>query len=403
MQRSGSFSAAQDVPLQTERILAWIKLAMIAGIIILMLQSFTTDPTISGWRFFAIGALTALVATATGGALGLLFGLPITAKVVVVSPSTGASADRAQVQSQSGEWFSDNTSMEQIADWLTKIIVGLTLTQWESIQEQFNRVAAAVTAAMMAPLPRAGGAGAEPLQCIICPPAVSPALANPDAGMVAGGVILGSYAILGFLFIYLWARRYLGNELALARGSMIKTQRDHERQAVSAARQQGDMQLTPPKENPQRVFEQAARALKQATSEMEDSTSAFPLAPIQPGDQQDDPWKGQFGRLPNDNRAQLLAAVRPLKTFPGLFEVDFAIEALSDSQRKALVGQRVRLYLHPTFARSIRTLKFNAQGRIEVSLVCYGAFTIGAQFENGQTLELDLAELPEAPRQFREN
>ncbi|HEX5258716.1 MAG TPA: pYEATS domain-containing protein, partial [Sphingomicrobium sp.] len=58
-------------------------------------------------------------------------------------------------------------------------------------------------------------------------------------------------------------------------------------------------------------------------------------------------------------------------------------------------------YLHPSFGKAVRSVAFGADGRANLVLYAYGAFTIGAVLEDGTRLELNLATLPGAPDQFR--
>jgi hypothetical protein len=58
--------------------------------------------------------------------------------------------------------------------------------------------------------------------------------------------------------------------------------------------------------------------------------------------------------------------------------------------------------LHPSFKNEKEIIKV-INGKAENKLISYGAFTVGVEADNGATrLELDLAELPDAPRIFRE-
>ncbi len=62
----------------------------------------------------------------------------------------------------------------------------------------------------------------------------------------------------------------------------------------------------------------------------------------------------------------------------------------------------VRFFLHNTFNPD-KVVVVPKQGRAELSLCVWGAFTVGAITDGGQTkLELDLAKLPGAPAKFRE-
>jgi hypothetical protein len=73
-------------------------------------------------KVLAIGLLTAVSAAAVGALLGFLFGIPRTA--AQHSPDNAAQADAARKP-----MYEPNTNLEQISDWLTKILVGVGLVQ----------------------------------------------------------------------------------------------------------------------------------------------------------------------------------------------------------------------------------------------------------------------------------
>ena len=71
-----------------------------------------------------------------GGLLGFLFGIPRTLQ--------GDSADDSRRNEGSGTEsrlaYRPNTSLEQISDWLTKILVGVGLTQIGAIETHFSNL-----------------------------------------------------------------------------------------------------------------------------------------------------------------------------------------------------------------------------------------------------------------------
>lgn len=77
----------------------------------------------------AAGCLFGLAALVSGGLLGFVFGIPRTNTSESPSPPGG------QVR-----LVRQNTNLEQISDWLTKILVGVTLTQLPSIGAAAGRL-----------------------------------------------------------------------------------------------------------------------------------------------------------------------------------------------------------------------------------------------------------------------
>jgi hypothetical protein len=155
----------------------------------------------SGVRWSAFGTALAIAGAAglVGGIIGFLFGIPHT--VQGTATATG------------GTQYQGNTNLEQVSDWLTKIIVGVGLVQIGRSLPALTRLAAS----MKAPL---GG----------------------QASSAAFGLGLAiSYALLGFLFLYLWSRERFPQELLLA--GAIQSQLDKRESARSTALTAVNLQL----------------------------------------------------------------------------------------------------------------------------------------------------------------
>lgn len=119
---------------------------------------------------------TGIAAFMAGGIFGFLFGIPRYA----------ASATERDAQAALGDEvvkYKANTNLEQISDWLTKILVGLGLTQFDAIGRTLHSVAENVGGSLTGAVSAAGT-------------------------VEAAGLILLSTAS-GFLFFYLWSRVYL--------------------------------------------------------------------------------------------------------------------------------------------------------------------------------------------------
>lgn len=113
-----------------------------------------------GWPRVGVGALFGLAALVSGGLLGFLFGVPRNLQ----SGPSGMS-----------------TNLEQISDWLTKILIGVALIQLGSIGEGAGRLFGVVGAAL-------GG--------------------GRDADLAAAAMLI-FFAIVGFCIAYVIARTQL--------------------------------------------------------------------------------------------------------------------------------------------------------------------------------------------------
>ncbi len=121
---------------------------------------------------------------------------------------------------------------------------------------------------------------------------------------------------------------------------------------------------------------------------------------IVPGEYSDDPWKGVFGgkSISRDPGRELTASVYPFKDSPGWYSVELIAASLPGSV--PLEGD-VQFFLHSTFPNN-KPIVQAVKGSATLRLKAWGAFTVGVLSDNGNTkLELDLAELPTAPMEFR--
>src|SRR5262249_14798329 len=77
-------------------------------------------------------------ATAIGAAFGFLFGIPRTVQEPSTRPAEGFYVESA---------YHTNTNLEQISDWLTKIIVGATLIELQNLIPFFESISTFVSPA----------------------------------------------------------------------------------------------------------------------------------------------------------------------------------------------------------------------------------------------------------------
>lgn len=120
-----------------------------------------------------------------------------------------------------------------------------------------------------------------------------------------------------------------------------------------------------------------------------------------PGTENNDPWRGQFGGLAVRDSRSLSAVVEPILSRPDWFRVILRVDS-TDRGKRPLTGL-VRFFVHDTFPQQIIDVPVNREGFAEIQLSAWGAFTVGALADGGQTeLELDLAspELP-FPEEFK--
>jgi hypothetical protein len=124
----------------------------------------------------ASGLMLAGAATVAGGLLGFLFGVP--------RATGGSDAGNGSA----GQRYRANTNLEQISDWLTKILVGIGLVQIGELGR--------LTASLLH--------------------TIAPALGGTATSVPFGGAMVCYFAILGFLDGWLLTQLYLGRALSSA-------------------------------------------------------------------------------------------------------------------------------------------------------------------------------------------
>jgi hypothetical protein len=148
-----------------------------------------TSQVPGGVRWSVFGTALALSAAAflAGAVPGFLFGIPHMVQ--------GATSSTSEAQ------YQGNTNLEQVSDWLTKIIVGVGLVQIGRVLPALGRLASN----LRAPL---GGQASS-------------------AAFGLGTAI--AYALLGFFFVYLWSRVVFTPQLNREHINDLLDQRDADR------------------------------------------------------------------------------------------------------------------------------------------------------------------------------
>jgi hypothetical protein len=352
-----------------------------------------------GASFLLWGLIAAFGAFLFGSAFGLLFGLPTSQRVTVTTSGSGGGTV-ASAGPPTG--YTDSTSLEQIAVWLTSIIVGLSLVNFRVWRDEFNEVAGNLSLALFPPVADATGK------------ITSLVPFNP----AYGGFILGGFALLGFLLSYLWMRRYFiramvrGNIQSQREVELAEQRRKEEAARVSQAQTQGNvargaatspdaMTLQNQLAAASSVAESVVSAVSRQTSkEFADKAKAIKEAAITPQDKED-PWRGAFGGVASANNSVMSATIKELESTPDYFQIDISVSIIDEARRAELSGTDATIYLHPTFGSDPRVVPFNTAGVASLQIFAWGAFTVGALLKDGTTLELNLADQPGATDKFR--
>jgi len=162
--------------------------AMLAGLLSVPVYAMHMAERADFLTAVSVGLVFAGASAFVGGSLGFLFGIPRTLQQEGAAPASesNAASQAEAVRTQVG--YRANTNLEQISDWLTKILVGVSLTQVSEIRTGLSSLTAFV----------AQGIGTGP------------------HSQVFVSALLAYSATLGFLFGYLWTRLFMVGALRLA-------------------------------------------------------------------------------------------------------------------------------------------------------------------------------------------
>lgn len=365
-----------SVPSAAEHFLKPFFAALVFGLIASALYGFWTPDFTRFVSFAGVSCMVAGASLGVGALLGFLFGIPRALANDKGAASEPVSSDQGEETNHGlhplSKHYSPNTNLEQISDWLTKILVGVGLTQLVNAWDFLGNLATTAAAGM----------------------------GEPATPVFAISLIL-YYLLCGFLFGYLWTRLKLAGAFLQADLSMFSARIQRSEELSRKAREQADIAVSAAtigvgKKTPS-IPEKSVRSFVATPSVDEAVDDLLKKTTVN----EDDPNKGQFGGQPKANGRVLEATVQAMSDQMDLCKVVLKVSS-TDPSRKPLTG-RVVFHLHPTFVRQEFPVNVNDQGVAELTLTAWGAFTVGAVADDGETrLELDLAELPDAPKKFRE-
>lgn len=189
----------------------FIPIGFFIGVTALFMQS----------RIFFI--MLSLAAFATGGVLGFLFGIPIYDSSLVEHKDSKTN-------------YRSNTNLEQISDWLTKILVGVGLTQLPNASTYLSRIITYIEKSQKE---------------------------SNDKALILTIIIY--FFIVGFMGGYLWSRLYL--KKAFEDADSIQKKLDQADKRDSFALSNVFLHLSGEKiaKNDQTVFDILSKSLSQAT------------------------------------------------------------------------------------------------------------------------------------------
>jgi len=338
----------------------------------------------------AVYALIAFCCLSAGAIIGFLFGIPhaATAEAEGIRPST---------------------NLEQVSDWLTKIIIGVGLVEISKIQARLAKLGDLVNTAV-------GGS------------------------VVAPQFVVVIFAVLGFLSAYIWTRLYYG-------GMQVQADVDARKYQELEQRQKATEQLAATNEQRIAATEVVADNLKDNTerlkvqnTQQEDMlkgiaknsnvaravTIAPPVAAPAAADPAVDPlladWQTKLARFMaepaewNDDPNGRIFGPLPTAANGRKLQVSITLQSTTSKSlflKAELLGGdgpplqgKVIFLLHPTYSdkRAISVPVEYSQGPAgcaTYSFYAEGVFTVVAMADDGHTvLGYDLKNLPDASADF---
>jgi hypothetical protein len=306
-----------------------------------------------------VGALTFLTVAgaslAGGAAIGFLFGFPRAEKYRF---NKSNNTDHNSNQNS----YSDNTNLEEVSDWLTKIIVGLTLIKLNTIIGWINQSANSI---------------ASVYSCDFS--------SEHYNFYVFGYCVIIIYFLSGAGLFYVWARTNLSIIFTRSREKQLQAENTKLLREVQAL---ANDQLPNTERNVLNVDEQIPSDTFRSTIErIYNSKLTY---------KKDDLQKARWGGVALRNDRILEAIYDDSKSLPGLASVKLRVR--STNTENPLNGE-VAFFLHDTFKSQIEFSKAS-NGIAEISKLVWEAFVAGARLEDGTELELDLNTVQGFPADF---
>jgi hypothetical protein len=339
---------------------------------VLISMVISKSPRTAFVTLFAIGGAYLL----SGAVIGFLFAIP--------KSGTGKQQPAAGSTPQtSTSWYDDNTNLEEVSDWLTKIIIGLTLVQFNTILTFLHQSSRSIASAFSI---------GDTLNLKLYP--------------LAYGLII-FFIACGFAIGYLWTRINFALILTVSRKRLTNIS------TLEAARDKLEKEVV----NTQQVLKDVKKDVtaKAAVGDqlvkdhmpqggdaimeqlrvlaLQESTRRPVEVPL-------DAQKGRWGGKLENKGKKINVTVLENSKKPGYFDVTIQVESVDKTKP---LTEPVALFVDKSFLYQddMKILWPDpATGIVTHTMLGYEAFTIGALFNDGTDLEIDLNDQPGYPTKF---
>lgn len=292
---------------------------------------------------FSLGLLVVIAGASfmSGGLIGFLFGIPR-----ILQNNSENNKDILIKETV----IIQNDNLVQVSDWLTKIIVGVGLTQLHNIPFALKSLGDFIQVS---------------------------ASSNVSITVNTSISVIIYFTITGFAFSYLWTRIYFTPLIANTTNNI---------EALLAKKE--------------KEVELKNKELNTMASSFIETTKDIRQEALLDSKYNNDPQKGKWGGTNKSNERILSAFVSETSFNNQFFNVTLLVKTTNPNN--PLRGY-VTFHLHDTFIRPIRKVKV-VNEKAQIDIIAFGAFTVGVVCDDGETkLELDLAtDIPNIPELFKE-
>lgn len=349
----------------------WLVLSIFLVIIILLLILYGWS--VSSTTLLLIELLVGVASMSVGCFLGFLFGIPRT----IISSETGA-GNEATTQTMS---YRPNTNLEEISDWLTKILIGVGLVELGQLRETLVSISRAVATSV---------AGA------------------PSGAEVATQIVVVTFLVFGFIVGFLWTRIYYGplqtitdinlqDKLREIKNELSEQkERTEVNESITKKIAAGTLvTATPSLTNEEKVSGPEAFSPESLPLNVREKLEDFRKAPRE---WDSDPGAEYFPDFSSQANGRKLSAQIDAK-----MENALVITLRAERTDGEPLEDEVIFLLHPTLRKRIIHVT-PKDDKAEVDFYAEGWFTAVAILDNGKTiLSYDLRKVPGVPSWFKRN
>ena len=332
------------------------------------------------WNVFGLSLLIGLAASICGGFLGFLFGIP-----------------RSLQKKGDDRSYANNTNLEEISDWLTKIIVGVSLTQLPAIEKRFHLLSLKVSAGFSDYL-------------------------GSNLPYSYAAALMTFFAVCGFFAVYLWSRIYLYEILTRLDKSMqdllsttvnaavntaVKDKLNNAvNTAVSAkvedkfAEQQKAMELKLWTDRKKEFEMQRDRINNAETTASDEIKAILEIAKPLPVTIKDDCQQGRWGGQLKSGDYEVIANISQKANETEYFVIALTVQPVAGSG--ATLTENVYFFMHDSYYPNIITTIAAQNNMAEYYFTSFEAFTIGIVLNGGNVkLEVNLNTYPDCPEGYK--